>query len=692
MLTIVSLQRPEGNAAPLKVDRCHVKVTIKNRSIRTKIDQVFTNPNDFQVDGIYIFPVLDGSVFSNRSLTVDGDPIEGAVFSERDADGVYRTSASHSGNRAILEHLGTQAFVAEVPEIPANGVRHVQFEYSQVISTDDDLARYRYPLALAKAASVPITNLFVDMEIESDTELRTIHSPSHEIVIDRKDDHHVTISYEGRDVDPDNDFLCDYSVSDEDFGITLLTHRANEREDGYFMLLVSPKYEVEETDIIEKDFIFVLDRSGSMARRKMEQAKAALRYCVENLNDGDRFNLILFNEYITSLASRLNGGEDWFGHQYAQDSEALSSALIDVKDGRERALSFIDGIEAGGGTNINDALLTALAESPDPQRPRIIVFLTDGQPTAGETQPARILRNIAEANQSRSRVFVFGVGYDVNDRMLDKMAADNGGTGNYVTPDEDIEVAVSSLFRKMNDPVLVEVGLNFGQILTKALTPQKLPDLFRGEQLTLLGRYEGHGDTVLTLRGSISGEAQEFARNVQFAKIEEDNEFLIHLWAESRIAELVGEVILNGGSEELRKEIESLSTEYGVLTPYTSLVDADDGSLRQHYTSQMSDAYTGAIQDRIGRTREMYHQHYTHVIAQDGDIKRTGDKRFRQRNGIWIDNEYDGVSARKQIEFGSREYFDLMDQVPRLGRYLKVGESMILCHGGVNYEITPRKA
>ena len=124
------------------------------------------------------------------------------------------------------------------------------------------------------------------------------------------------------------------------------------------------------------------------------------------------------------------------------------------------------------------------------------------------------------------------------------MAADNGGTRNYVTPDENIEDAVSTLFRKMNEPVLVDVGINFGQIITKELTPKNLPDLFREEQLTILGRYESHGDIVLKLRGIIGSEEYEFSKNVHFSELEMDNDFLPHLWAQSRIAELVDQAAL----------------------------------------------------------------------------------------------------------------------------------------------------
>ena len=694
MLTIVSVQRKEGRAMPLKINRHHTKIGIKNQLATTKVDQIFVNPNGFEINGMYLFPVPDDAVVSNLALSVDGKSVNGELLSQEQSYQIYKDSASYGGNKAILEHVGTRAFAVKVPGIPASGERRIQFEYSQIVSADSDLTKYTYPLSLAKSASAPIRNLHVEMEIESEEELRTVYSPSHEVTIDRKDDRHVLVSYEGTDVDPDDDFLCYYAVSDDNFGITLLTHRDDEKEDGYFMLLVSPKYEVKQTEIIEKDFVFVLDRSGSMSGRKVEQAKAALRYCVQNLNDGDRFNLIVFNEDITSLADRLSRGEEWFGGERWRDTAAMSHELIDVKDGREKAFAFIDGIDGRGMTNINDALLTALAETPDSDRPRIIVFLTDGRPTVGVTNAALILENVGKANRSLSRIFVFGVGYDVNDHMLDKMAADNGGTRNYVKPDEDIEDAVSSLFRKMNEPVLVDVRINFGQIVTKELTPKNLPDLFREEQLTILGRYEGHGDTVLKLRGIISSERHEFTKDVHFSTLEPDNDFLPHLWAESRISELVDEAALNGESRELREEIERLSKKYGVVTPYTSFTLADDGSLRRLYDSRIFDAYTEAkpIDERIRDHRELEDKKYTRRVRQYADMKRIGRKAFHRHRNIWVDIEYDGTSERQMVEFGSEAYYELMNHLPDLAKYSKLAKgalSMIICYKGVNYEITP---
>ena len=694
MLTIISLQHVNGRAIPLEINRHHIKIGIKNQLVTTKVDQVFVNPNNFEVNGMYIFPVPDAAVVSNLALSIDGELVNGELLSQEQSHQIYRNSARYGGNRAILEHIGTRAFVVEVSGIPAYGERRVQFEYSQIISADSDLTKYTYPLSLAKSASAPIRNLHVEMEIVSENELRTVYSPSHEVIINRKDDHHVHLSYEGTDVDPDDDFLCYYSVSDDNFGITVLTHRADEKENGYFMLLVSPKYEVKQTEIVEKDFVFVLDRSGSMARRKVEQAKAALRYCVQNLNDGDRFNLILFNTDITSLADRLNRGEEWFGDERWRDSATLSNKLINVKDGREKAFAFIEGIDGRGGTNINEALLTALAEKPDPNRPRIVVFLTDGRPTAGVRNPAQILENVGKANNNQSRIFVFGVGYDINDHLLDKMAADNGGTRNYVTPNEDIEVAVSSLFRKMNEPVLVDVGINFGQIITKELTPKNLPDLFREEQLTILGRYEEHGDTVLKFRGIIGSERHEFSKDVHFSALEPDNDFLPHLWAQRRIAGLVDEAALNGRTRELDEEIERLSRKYGVLTPYTSFVKADDSSLAMDYQSTISDAYTSVIpiSDRIKINSQIEKDKIARSRRQNADTRYIGRKTFHRHGNMWVDIEYDGTSERQIVEFGSEAYYELMNDLHGLARYSKLAKdalTMIICYEGVNYEITP---
>ncbi len=696
MLTLTSREQRNGYANPLTIQRYHINIAINNQLTTTKINQILTNPNDFTVDGIYIFPVPDDAAISNLALSVDGDPVTGRLLSHNESRRVYRTSVREGHNLGLTDQFGTRAFVADVRTIPARSERNIEFEYSQILPVENDLAKYSHPLSLAKSANSPIENLAINIEIESEKEIRTINSVSHEIKIDRKNDNHVKIGYEGIGIEPDDDFQLHYSISEDDFGITLLTHRADENEDGYFMLLISPKYEVENKDVMKKDFIFVLDHSGSMAGKKVSQAKEALRYCVNNLNEGDRFNLILFNTGITSFADRLNRSNERVDGELAPNSAALSRRLIDAVDGRKKAIAFIEDIEGQGGTNINDALLTALSEEPDPNRPRIIVFLTDGCPTVGVTNETQILKNVKEANRNQSKIFVFGVGYDLNVRLLDKLAVDNGGSRNYVEPHEDIEEAVSSLFRKMNEPVLVNIDLDFGQIITQELTPMNLPDLFRGEQTMVLGRYENHAETVIKLRGAIGSEEQEISKQVCFAKLQTDNDHLAQLWAQRRVAELADQAALIGdrNSKELLIEIERISKKYDVITPDTSFEMADDGSYRRSYKSATHIAYDRSIpiEDRVRRSKEMERRKNARSKLQDNDTKYFGNKTFYRHDGMWVDTKYDGQSERKTIEIGTDEYFDLSRQSYELGKCLKLYPPMIICHDGVNYEIIPRRS
>ena len=404
---IVVTHRPSTpRVEPLTLERHHVSVSIDNQLAVTKIDQVFANPNDRQLEGTYFFPLADDVAVSDFVLYIDGKPVTAELLRKDEARHIYEGIVRASQDPALLEYIGRGMFQARVFPIPPKGERRIQLEYAQILKVDAELAKYTYPLRTEKFTPHPVGSVAVSLEIESPHPLKTIYSPSHDIAIRREHARHASVSYEGANVPAHRDFVCYYSVSDKDVSMNLLTHQTTPDAAGYFLLLISPKYDVKKTDILEKDFIFVLDRSSSMAGTKIEQAKKALRFCMRNLNDGDRFNLISFNA----------------------DVEPFSEKLVPVKNKRQTALAFISRIDALGHTNINDALLTALAAEPDAARPRILVFLTDGEPTIGEREPVRILKNISEANRGQARIFVFGVGNDVNVQLLDKIAEQNGGT------------------------------------------------------------------------------------------------------------------------------------------------------------------------------------------------------------------------------------------------------------------------
>lgn len=672
-----------------------VNVSIDNQLATTKIDQVFANPNDFQLEGTYLFPLPDDVAVSDFVLYIDGKPVKAELLPKDSARQTYESIVRALQDPALLEYIGSRAFRARVFPIPPRGERRIQLEYTQIINVDAGLAKYIYPLRTDTFTAQPVGSLAVSIALESKHAFKTIYSPSHKIAINRKSDYRAHISYEATNVTVKRDFVCYYSLSDKDFGIDLIAHRNKTDEDGYFMLLISPKYEVQKTEIIEKDFIFVLDRSGSMEGEKIKQAKAALHFCVRNLNAGDRFNLILFNT----------------------DVETFSEKLVAVKYARLKALDFIRDIEATGGTNINDALLTALADKPATKRPRIIIFLTDGEPTVGETTPAQVLKNVSKANRNQARIFVFGVGYDVNVNLLDKMAEQNGGTRQYVEPQENLEIAVSSFFTKVSEPVLVNLELDMGTIPTKSLYPRQLPDLFRGSQLTVLGRYAIVADSemsiALKLIGDIRGERQEFSNTVQFPTHEPEHEFLPRLWAQRKVAYLVDEVRLNGENKELIDEITRISEKYGIMTPYTSFLvteNTPDGAasrgLRNRRMARAMGpqsrpkAKAGKSVPKLVAKRNLSASKLSTTwqdlklmeaeAASADRIKRIANKTFHLREETWVDSEHKAETATMKIEFGGDAYFELIAKEPELGKYLAIGKHIIVCYKGTCYEIQPK--
>ena len=650
---------------PLTLEHHYVSAQIDNQLAVTKIDQVFANPNDLQLEGTYLFPLADDVAVSDFVLYIDGKPVTAALLQKDEARDVYEGIVRASQDPALLEYIGRGVFQARVFPIPPNGERRIQLEYAQILKTDAELAKYTYPLRTEKFTPHPVRNVAVSLEIESPHPLTTIYSPSHNIAIRREHARHASVSYEGANISAPRDFVCYYSVSDKDVSMSLLTHRGTPDAAGYFLLLISPKYDVKKTDILEKDFIFVLDRSGSMEGEKIEQAKAALRFCMRNLNDGDRFNLISFHT----------------------DVEPFSEKLVPVKDKREEALAFISHIDAQGGTNINDALLTALAAEPDAARPRILIFLTDGEPTSGETEPVRILKNVSDANHRQgrqARIFVFGVGDDVNVQLLDKIAEQNGGTRQYVSPQENLEIAVTSFFTKVNEPVLANLALDMGHIQTKSLYPRRLPDLFRGSQLTVLGRYETAGDTLLTLIGDIGGEKQEFSDTAQLPEHQSDHGFLPQLWAQRKVAYLVDEVRLNGENEELVNEIVRLSKKYGIMTPYTSFLVTEED---QHLRFELGERLSAPSRQRSAALQEL--QLSTTETESAVSVKRIKNKTFHRREGVWTDSEHDAKTETEKIIFGSDAYFDLVATEQELSHYLAIGKQVIVCYKDTCYEILP---
>jgi Ca-activated chloride channel family protein len=543
--------------APLEVSFHHVDVKIDGQVCTTSVDEEFYNPNSQNLEGTYLFPVPKTAQIDKFTMQINGKETAAELLDADKARGIYEDIVRREKDPALLEYADRGVFKVRVYPIEGRSRKEMKISYTEVLKADSGLISYTYPLNTEKFSAAPIHDVSVKVDVRSDRPLTSIYSPTHDVEIDKTDPMHAIVGFEAKEVRPDTDFQLLFAPQKQDVSLDLLTYRENADDDGYFMLLASPGTKQKATHL-PKDVTFVLDTSGSMADdNKLVQAKKALSFCLQNLNADDRFEIIRFSTEPEPLFGKLTTA--------SEDSVA-------------QAQKFVGKLHPSGGTAIFDALHQAMGLRPEKSdRPYVVVFITDGMPTVGETNDDRIVAETDQAATDGTRVFCFGLGTDVNAHLLDRIAEHTRAVSDYILPNEDLEIKVSNFFAKIKEPVLANVKLTFpdGVKVTK-MYPQEMPDLFQGDQLVLCGRYSGDGSGDCVITGSAGGEAQTFKVPVNFPKTSQQQPFVPRLWASRRVAYLLDEIRLHGENAELKNEATDLARQFGLVTPYTAYLIMED--------------------------------------------------------------------------------------------------------------------
>lgn len=551
--------RPVPNVQPLSVKSQKVTVRVDSGAVKVEVEQVFYNPNGVAMEGTYLFPLPESAAVSNFRLQIGNEPVDGKMLSVDEARRVYESYVRRNIDPAILEYVGRNAFQARVFPIQPNTERRIYLTYSQAASFSNGVYRVVYPLNSERVTGQAIGELVVDCSIVSKQPLKTIYSPTHEVQVKRENDHSARVTFEGKDVRANRDFALYYTTSERAFGLNALAHR-RPGQDGYAMLMLAPKSDVAANEIQPKDVVVVFDTSGSMQGPKIDQARKAAQTIVGALSNRDRFNIVRFSSDVTPFRP---------------------SVVEASKENREAARAFIEEFRAVGGTAIDDALQQGLASLPKAEeragRAPFLIFMTDGLPTTGVTAIDQILGNAAKAAPKDLRLFAFGVGSDVNTLLLDRLSRDNRGDADYVSQDEDLETKIGDFYAKIADPVLSNVQVTVAGARLLDPYPSKLPDLFAGSQLLILGRYQGAGAVKVQVMGEVNGKPKSYQYDLTLPERELGQEFIPKLWASRRIGFLLEEIRLRGENKELKDEVIRLSMEHGVVTPYTAYLVEEPG-------------------------------------------------------------------------------------------------------------------
>lgn len=565
---IIVTPKPDqpDNSPALTLSREVVDATLTDRAAEVTVTFTYHNSSRFVLEGTYLFPLPPEAAVDKFSLEVDGEEIDAELLDVDEARRTYESIVRRTKDPALLEYVDRQLLRARIFPINPNSDATIRLYYTHPLLADFGTTDFAFPFAIERWSE----NSSVDLSITIETKqaLKSVTSPTHDVDVQRDGAYRATITAppDWRPMQDDLHVLCTYDT--RDLSAQFLT-TVDDDGNRFFMGIISPGDD-PAADVLPKDVVFCFDRSGSMQGEKIEQARAALQFCLGRLNADDRFGLLMFNDRISGHSREL---------------------LPSTDENIDAARDFIGGIEADGGTNLDGAMLDAMALFEANERPKYLVFLTDGKPTVGVTDPAKIRDRASDNNSASARIFTFGVGHDLNAGLLNDLAEEGRGLASYVEPGEDVEVKVSNFFRRISRPVLSDCRLEInGDVRTYDVYPGELPDVFAGSEIMVLGRFEGGGPVSAKLLGSRAGTQVNHTFNPEFEPTPRRYEFIPKLWAGRRIGYLMEEMRRHGENEELKTEVVRLSKKYGIMTPYTAFLAAPE----EVRVSQLFRSQTGA--------------------------------------------------------------------------------------------------
>jgi Ca-activated chloride channel family protein len=640
-------------------------------------------------------------------MIINGRETKAELLDADKARNIYEDIVRQMRDPALLEYSEQNIFKLRIFPIEPRSEKKISISYSQVLESDNNLFEYIYPLNTEKFSAKPLKNVSVKVDLRSDEKIKNIYCPTHEVDIVNKSDNHSIISYEAGNIKPDIDFKLYFSKNASTIGLSLHSYK-NVRDDGYFLISAYPSIEIDNNNIENKDITFILDVSGSMSGEKLEQAKKALLYCINNLNAGDQFNVIRFSTEAYSLFKSLENVD---------------------KQNINRAKRFIDDLQAIGGTNIEEAFSLAFKNYNKSNRPHFIVFITDGKPTIGEMNDEKLVNRILSSNKLAARIFTFGVGNEINTHLLDKLTEATKAWRTYVGEDEDIEVKVSNFYDKIQSPVLSDLMLEVSNVEVYQTYPKELPDLFKGSNLLIFGRYKGNGKAEIKLSGKLSGKEKIFQLKTDFTSSDERYNFIPPIWASRRIGYLLDLIRLNGESKAMVDEITSLAREHGIITPYTSYLIMEDEEIRirggrlvdglqtipprpelkkeneSDYFRMKEKSGRGSVvvseefqnlnsavnynQMQQGNERLVYKDSKGQLRNLSQQVKNVMGRAVYQQDKFWVDSELQkrDTKKKKRIQFNSDEYFNLLNKEPETSKFLALGQNVRFYYKNVLYEV-----
>ncbi len=651
-----TVTRPAPCGARIERRSSNTRVQLRDRVLRYEVTEVFRNTGSRGGEADYMFPLPAGAAFEDLKLSINGELVSGETMGADRARGIYEDIVRRQRDPALVEWMGNGMLRARIFPIQPGEDKTVVVRYQSVAAREGDALR----VDVRRGGDVLL-------EYPNTTEYGNAYSPTHALT--EGPDGRVR-RVEARATGGDFTVLLPLRRADV-AGLSVLTHAVRD-EPGFAMLTIAPPANTERAT--PRDLTFVLDVSGSMQGRKLEQAKAAGVALLATLRPTDRFRLI---DFSTDVRTYRDGWVD-----------ATPSQLREARH-------HLEQLSAEGSTNISDALRTALArDGSSNERLPLVVFLTDGEPTVGERNPDAIAA-IAARLRGSARVFTVGVGTGVNAMLVEQLALQGRGTAHFVRDDDSVEAPVSLLARRLSEPVLTDVRITARGVRLRQVMPSGPIDIFAGQDLVLLARYDGNGDATIDFQGRGPNGPVSWSTRAHFTDESHSNAFVPRLWAAQRIGWLAAEKRRTAGSgngrtsQELDHEIRMLGERYGIPTEFSSYLVVEPGmAVSNGASNTRPSAMISAAEARFESVRNASLQRDAKSLsAVDGladrarstvDVRTIGTRRLTVVSGVWTDIRYTSGMRTVSVRPFSPLYFELLRRMPELQDLFALGDRVIV--------------
>ena len=492
------------------------------------------------------------------------------------------------GGRVPLDdYLGETPLLFEIEQfLGQDSSVTVELQYVQLLPYQFGNVDFEFPNQYTAIQSVPVAEQELTFNLSSQRSVLDVVLLSHSGSTVENGGNTATLSYEGSELPLTSDYRVQYTLSQDELGLfgfstwfpdSLVVDEAGQ---GFFTFVAEPDAS-ENTEVIDKVFTLIIDRSGSMTGTKIDQAREAADFIVNNLNEGDLFNIIDFSSEVQSF-----------------QSEHVSF----TPQNRDAALQYISSIRASGATNISGALQLAISQFAMLQggnTANLIVFFTDGQANRGVSDTQGILDLVEEevtVTETQPVIYTFGIGSNVDTQLLTLLARNNNGLVEFLGNDQ-LESRITDFYLRIRNPVLLNTSIAFDRTGIVEIFPAPLPSLYKGQQMIVSGRYDTPGPLTVTLSGSAFGQPISFDYTLNLSDTAVTQyQFLPKIWAKQKIDQLlVAYFSLNPSSSEakaLRDEVITLGVNYGIVTPFTSFQggeedgDANAVSVEEEFTEE----------------------------------------------------------------------------------------------------------